>query len=197
MRTTRRLVALALVGTIAYLGVTLVQVWLASRRDGAQRADAIVVLGAAQYNGRPSPVLAARLDHAASLYERGFADVIVVTGGRQPGDRFTEATASAKYLARRGVPDRSIMREVQGRSTWESLSSAARFLAREGRVHVVVVTDPFHAARAGAIADEVGLDAAVSPTRSSPIGGAEEMVHILKETLAVGAGRIVGYRRLT
>ena len=106
-----------------YLSVTFVQVWRAARRDDARPSDAIVVLGAAQYDGRPSPVLAARLDHAIDLYDDGIAPVIVVTGGRQPGDRFTEATAAANYLHDHGVPDDAILRETTGRSSWESLDA--------------------------------------------------------------------------
>ena len=107
----------AILGFFAlYIGITFVQVWLASRHDGAKAADAIVVLGAAQYDGRPSPVLTARLDHALDLWKQGLAPVIVVTGGKRPGDRFTEATASANYLLERGVPDDKILREVQGRT---------------------------------------------------------------------------------
>ncbi len=115
-----------------YLSVTFFQVWRAARRDDARPSDAIVVLGAAQYDGRPSPVLAARLDHALELYEEGVAPMIVVTGGRQDGDRFTEATAAATYLHEHGVPDDAILRETTGRSSWESLSAAARFLKQDG-----------------------------------------------------------------
>ncbi|HEV3402375.1 MAG TPA: YdcF family protein, partial [Acidimicrobiales bacterium] len=97
-----------------YLSVTFVQVWRAAHRDEARPAEAIVVLGAAQFNGKPSAVLRARLDHALSLYRRNLAPVIVVTGGGQPGDRFTEATASANYLLERGVPDEDVLREVSG-----------------------------------------------------------------------------------
>lgn len=106
--------------TVVYLAVTFGQVWWASRRDQARPAQAIVVLGAAQYNGRPSPVLRARLDHATDLWRRRLAPVVVVTGGRQPGDKFTEATASADYLIAHGVPDAQILREVSGRTTWDS-----------------------------------------------------------------------------
>ena len=108
-----------------YLAVTFVQVWRAARRDEAQPAEAIVVFGAAQYDGEPSPVLAARLDHAIELYERGLAPVVVVTGGNQPGDRFTEAAASAKYLLEHGVPDEDVLREVSGTSSWQSLAAVS------------------------------------------------------------------------
>jgi uncharacterized SAM-binding protein YcdF (DUF218 family) len=191
----RLLVAAVLLGFL-YLAVTFVQVWLASRRDQAQPADAIVVLGAAQYNGRPSPVLKARLDHAAALYHRGLSDVIVVTGGKAPGDRFTEASASADYLATRGVAQEHVLRENSGRNSWQSLAGAALFLKRENRTRVLLVSDPFHSARIAAMASELGLHARVSPTRTSPIGGVDRLEHMAKESVEVAAGRIVGYRRL-
>jgi uncharacterized SAM-binding protein YcdF (DUF218 family) len=179
-----------------YLSVTFVQVWRAARRDDARPSDAIVVLGAAQYDGRPSPVLAARLDHALDLYDAEVAPVIVVTGGRQEGDRFTEATAAATYLHDHGVPDDAIMRETNGRSSWQSLQAAARFLKDRDMTDVVLVSDPYHAARIDDIADEVGLDAVTSPTQTSPISGGAEWRRFGTETLRVAAGRIFGYRRL-
>ncbi len=185
-------VALLLVGYVAF---TFVQVWLASRRDGARPAEAIVVLGAAQYNGVPSSILQARLDHAYDLYERGLAPLIVVTGGKQPGDAYTEASASAEYLHRRGVPDEDILREVDGRSSWESLAAASEFLKVRDIHRVLLVSDPFHAFRIDAIASELGLDGHSSPTRSSPITGVSVARHLLRETAAVAVGRVVGYRR--
>lgn len=190
-------VASFLVGVlVVYLAVTFVQVWQASRRDSRPPADAIVVFGAAQYNGRPSPVLRARLDHAKDLYDDGVAELIMVTGGRRAGDRFSEASVGADYLTRGGVDQEAILREVSGRNSWQSLASAANELKKRGRASVVLVSDPFHAARIAAMADELGLDASVSPTRTSPIGGAEEMQHLVRETAAMAAGRIVGFRRL-
>ena len=190
--------AFALLGVVsfAYLAVTAVQVFLASRRDETREVQAIVVFGAAQYDGRPSPVLEARLDHAASLYEDGYAQLIAVTGGRQEGDRFTEATASANYLTSRGVPQEAILREVSGENSWESLAAAAAFLADRDIHRVLLVSDPFHAARTEAMADELGLEAYSSPTRSSPIRGFSEVPHLAKETFAVAAGQLIGFRRL-
>ena len=109
-----------------YLSVTFVQVYHGGTARRARPSHAIIVLGAAQYDGRPSQVLAARLDHAIDLYRRGIAPSIVVTGGKQPGDRFTEAGASANYLHDHGVPDSAILRETTGRTSWESLEAAAR-----------------------------------------------------------------------
>ena len=191
-----RIAALFGVLTFLYLAVTFVQVWMASRRDEARRSDAIVVLGAAQYDGRPSSVLKARLDHAFGLYQDDVAPRIVVTGGRAEGDRFTEATAGATYLHDLGVPDEAILRETNGRSSWESLSASARFLKDADMTRVVLVSDPYHSARIKAIAREVGLDAVTSPTRTSPIKGASEWRRLATETVRVAAGRIFGYGAL-
>ena len=189
-------VTLALVALVVlYLVWTFVQVWLASRQDDARTAEAIVVLGAAQYNGEPSPILKARLDHAASLYHEGLADTVVVTGGKQPGDQFTEATASAQYLIAKGVPDEDILREVDGRSSWESLAAASEFLKERDIRRVLLVSDPFHSYRIQAIASELGLEGHPSPTRTSPITGASSTRHLLRETAAVAVGRIIGFRR--
>jgi uncharacterized SAM-binding protein YcdF (DUF218 family) len=188
--------ALLLAGAVVvYLAVTGVLVWAASRKDQARPAQAIVVLGAAQYNGRPSPDLQARLDHVLLLWGRHLAPVIVVTGGKQVGDQYTEATASALYLEARGVPDASILREVQGRDSWESLSAAAVILRRRGLERVLLVSDPFHDERLEAIAAELRLHGYVSPTRTSPISGSHVVPYMAKETVAVAVGRIIGFRR--
>jgi len=180
---------------VFYVAFTFAQVWMASRRDGAHKAQAIVVFGAAQYNGRPSAVLKARLDHAIDLYHRHDAPYIVVTGGKQPGDNFTEATASADYLHTKGVPDSDILREVSGRSSWQSLASTASFLKTRHIKDVILVSDPFHSLRIGGMASELGLDASTSPTRTSPIKGFNAAEYMGRETVAVAVGRIVGFRR--
>ncbi|MGH9156450.1 MAG: YdcF family protein [Acidimicrobiales bacterium] len=197
-----RLVVLAKVASVLlaslllYFGVTFVQVVMASRRDQAREVQAIVVFGAAQYDGRPSPVLAARLDHAADLYKRGLAARVVVTGGKQAGDRVTEATVSAEYLVRHGVPEPAILREVTGRNSWEQLAAAATFLKRRGITEVLLVSDGFHSARIAAMADELGLTAWTSPTSTSPISGLGTLPYLGKETVAVAAGRLLGFRRM-
>jgi uncharacterized SAM-binding protein YcdF (DUF218 family) len=187
--------ALLLALLVLYVAATFVQVYRSSRDDGAVAADAIVVLGAAQYDGRPSPILQDRLDHALALYEDDFADTIVLTGGRRAGDRFTEATAGYNYLRRQGVPDEALLREVDGTSTWESLAASARFLIARDLTKVVLVTDGYHAKRVGAIADGLGLDASVSPSHSR-LSAASELRHLLRETVAVAVGRVIGYERL-
>ncbi|MBX3314225.1 MAG: YdcF family protein [Actinobacteria bacterium] len=192
--TRRRWLAVLLAVVLAlvlYVGITFVQVWRASEQDQVAKADAIVVLGAAQYDGRPSPVLQARLEHALALYEDGTAPLVVVTGGRQQGDRYTEATTGYNFLREHGVPDDRIRKEVQGRSTYESLAATARFLEAEGLHSVVLVSGPAQSKRMEGIAGEVGLDAQVSPVGADPSFGA-----LAKETLGVSVGRIIGYRRL-
>lgn len=179
-----------------YVGGTFVQVWQASRDDQAQEAGAIVVMGAAQYNGVPSPVFEARLDHGRELYEQGLSDVVVVTGGRQEGDEFSEAQAGALWLEEHGVPEDALRLEVQGRNSWESLAASARFLEDDGIDDVMIVSDPFHSKRLEEIASEVGLEAFVSPTTDSPVTGGAELRAMVRETAAVSVGRVLGYRRL-
>jgi len=192
LRLLAKVVAALVAMLILYLAVTAWQVFRAARTDEASPAQAIVVLGAAQYDGRPSGALAQRLDHALELYEEGFAGIIVVTGGRREGDRFTEAAASAAYLRQHGVPDSALRLEIGGTNSWEQLAAAARFLRREGVTEVVLVSDPWHALRIDAIASEVGLDAHVSPAGRVPV----DFPRLSRETVAVAVGRIIGYRRL-
>jgi uncharacterized SAM-binding protein YcdF (DUF218 family) len=185
------LLALVIVG---YFGVTFVQVWSAARRDASRPAGAIIVLGAAQYNGRPSPVLKARLDHAAELYEAKVAPIVVLTGGRRPGDTFTEASAAAAYLMRAGIPEADLRLESSGTNSWQSLAAAARFLRAEHITSAVLVSSPYHSMRVEQIAGEVGLDGHASPARDAP--DRTTFAHLTHETLAVGLGRVLGYHRL-
>lgn len=189
--------ALAVVALgLLYAVVTALQVWMASRRDQARPVQAIVVLGAAQYNGVPSPDLAARLNQAYDLWHRGLAPTIVVTGGKEPGDSFTEAAAGATYLAGRGVPQAAILREVSGRNSWQSLESTAGFLEARGDRSVLLVSDPYHDLRISLMSSELGLTPYVSPTRSSPLGWRTKAYNYGKETGEVAVGRLIGFRRL-
>ncbi|MGI9614804.1 MAG: YdcF family protein [Acidimicrobiales bacterium] len=188
----------ALVGLVLlYLVGTFVDVWLASRAEfefGAASDDierAAVVLGAAQYNGEPSPVLRSRLEEAARLYENGEVDLVVVTGGRQEADITTEAKTGYDFLREAGIPDDRIRLEVQGASTYESLAATSRFLRSDGVVEVVLVTDRYHAKRSTLIAREVGLEPVVSLTPQSP-----SFERLVQESVAVALGRIIGFRRL-
>lgn len=186
-------VGLLVLLAVSYLAVTFLQVWRASSRDDMSRSDAIVVLGAAQYDGRPSPVLEARLGHALDLYEQGLAPRIVVTGGRQVGDTFTEATSGYNWLRDKGVPDEAILKEVDGHSTFESLQATARFLGARGFDEVLLVSDGYHAMRVAGIAREVGLDPHVSTVNQD----SSSITTLGRETVAVAVGRVIGYGRLT
>jgi uncharacterized SAM-binding protein YcdF (DUF218 family) len=192
----RRVVAGVLALILGYYLVTLFQVWQAGRSDDRRRSQAIIVLGAAQYNGSPSPVFKARLDHAADLYRQGVAPLVVVTGGKQAGDRYTEAGAGAAYLHGTGVPDDAILRETTSRNSWESLAASARFLQARHIRRVVLVSDPFHSLRIRLIAQELGFDAVTSPTRASPISGLDEWLRNASEAVRVALGRIFGFGRL-
>ncbi len=188
---------LAVVGVLVllavlYVGTTFLDVWLTSRQEFSGIAPAAVVLGAAQYDGEPSPVLRGRLDRAAELYFDGSVDIIVVTGGNQEGDVTTEAKASYDYLrTAANVPDEQLRLEVDGTSTYESLAASARFLLDDGIEDVVIVTDPYHARRATLVAEEVGLNPMVSSTDAEVT-----LERLVAETGAVAVGRIISFRRL-
>jgi uncharacterized SAM-binding protein YcdF (DUF218 family) len=187
-------IGLALGGVVVvYLLVTFGQVWWASRHDTGASASAVVVMGAAQYDGHPSPVLKARLDHAAALYHDGRAPMIIVTGGKQPGDRVTQGLTGFDYLREHGVPERAIRVEVQGTNSYEELSAAALIVDQARQPpDVLLVSDPYHALRISQIAEEVGLTPHVSPAHTpSPLRS------MVRETAAVAVGRIIGYRRLS
>ena len=188
---------LVVVGMIAiYLLVTFAQVWNASHDDQHDPADAIVVLGAAQYDGTPSPVLQRRLNHAIELYEADLADVIVVTGGKQQGDRFTEAATGFRYLRQSGVPEADILREEQGENTFSQLAATQRILEDRALASAILVSDDYHAYRLGRIAEEVGFtDVQVSPVGSGLSFGGQTRA-VVRETGAVAIGRIIGFRRL-
>lgn len=181
---------------VGYYLVTLVQVVSAGRSDDVRPVEAIIVLGAAQYDGRPSPQLAARLDHVVELWKGGVAPAVVVTGGNQPGDRFTEAEASARYLVERGVPESTLLSEDRGGNTYESLEAAAELLLSLGLDEVVLVTDPYHAYRSKLIAERVGLTAHLSPTPHSVVTGWTSARRHAVEAAGVAIGRIVGFDRL-
>jgi uncharacterized SAM-binding protein YcdF (DUF218 family) len=138
-------------------------------RDRAKASDAIVVLGAAQYWGKPSPVLRARLDHAVDLWRRGMAPRVVLTGGVGVGDTTSEAAVGRKYILNEGIPDSAILLETTGRTTRESLRSVAVMLRANNFRTVILVSDPFHMLRLDILARRFGLMPYTSPTRSSPI----------------------------
>ena len=207
------LIAVAIcVSFFLYFAATLAQVWVTGRDDsfarGSARVTTIVVLGAAQYDGRPSPQFAARLDHALLLWQRGAADAIVVTGGKQTGDRFTEAESGREYLVARGVPVAAVQVEPRGTSTYESLESVAKLLSEAQtdaapagetdapNMQVVIVSDPYHVLRARLVAGELGLTAEVSATRTGVTRGGGALRRNVREAAGVMIGRVSGFRQL-
>lgn len=134
--------------------------WSSHAQEVRCPVDTLLVMGAAQYDGIPSPAFARRLDRALELYRAGCAERVLVTGGKRPGDRFTEGEAGARYLAGRGVPETALLRETKSRSSFENLRFSRPLVAGE---RLLIVTDDLHAYRTGLLARHLGLDAEVAP----------------------------------
>jgi len=160
-------VLVALCSGVWLVSAAAVLVW--SSRDEARPAEAIVVLGAAQYAGRPSPVLRARLDHALELWDRHLSSLLILTGGTGAGDTTSEAAVGRKYARKHGVPDSSILEENAGRTTSESMRAVAGMLEVRGLQTALLVSDPFHMLRLRILARRFGFTPYTSPTRTSPI----------------------------
>ncbi len=156
-------------------------------QDQARPVGAIVVLGAAQYVGRPSPVLRARLDHAISLFKRQLAPNLIVTGGKGTGDTTSEAAVSGRYAEQRGVPASVILLENTGRTTSQSMAGVAALMRGQHRRDVLLVSDPFHMLRLVIIARKYGLEPYASPTPTSPIAASrvERWKYALGESVKV------------
>lgn len=172
---------IVLLGWVLSLGAVLA--W--ERRDETRAVGAIVVLGAAQYVGRPSPVLRARLDHAIALWHRNLAPTLIVTGGRGTGDTTSEAEVSQRYAVQRGVPITAILLETEGRTTSESMAGVAALMGSRNRRDVLLVSDPFHMLRLTILARRHGLQPYASPTPTSPIAASpvERWKYALSESI--------------
>ena len=168
MRALARLVIAGLIAGIAIGGFTAYRIWDQGNRDERPPADAIVVMGAAQYDGRPSPVFAARLDHAIELFHAGIAPRLIVTGGKREGDRTTEAASARIYAVQHDVPDQAILTEDTSRTTLQSIRGVAGIMQDEGLGSAVFVSDPSHMLRVLRMASDEGITAYGSPTRTSP-----------------------------
>jgi uncharacterized SAM-binding protein YcdF (DUF218 family) len=160
----------------------------------ARPSDAIVVLGAAQYAGRPSPVLKARLDHALGLWKKGMAKRLVLTGGRGTGDTISEAAVGRRYAMRAGVADSAILLENEGRTTSESIATVAAIMSEKKLERAILVSDPFHMLRLQILAKRYGVKSVTSPTRTSPISAnrLEALAYILSESVKVPATIALG-----
>jgi uncharacterized SAM-binding protein YcdF (DUF218 family) len=178
------------IASIVLVGITLGLIALAiinqARQDEAAPAEAIMVLGTAQWDGRPSTTFRARLDHAHDLYRQGYADLVVLTGGTAPGDVYSEAEVGASYLRSLGVPDEHLLSVPVGLNTRESIEAAAAELRTREREHVIMVSDAFHMFRVKQMASNEGLDPLGSPTTTSPIrqGSPAEQHYVVREVFA-------------
>jgi uncharacterized SAM-binding protein YcdF (DUF218 family) len=173
---------------------TALAIWWNARQDSRPTSDAIVVLGSAQYNGVPSSIFEARLEHAIALYEDGVAPMIVTVGGKATGDEFTEAEAGRDYLANAGIPADSLLAVPEGVDTLESMRAVATAFDEHGWTSAVLVTDPWHAMRAERMAEDAGIEADSSPTRQGPAveTRATQFRYILRETAAYLLYRATG-----
>lgn len=186
MKAARILGWVLVAAVLSWLG-SLLAVYFFALRDEARPADAIVVLGAAQYQGKPSPVLRARLDHAIDLYGDSIAPTLILTGGVGVGDTISEAEVGRRYAVEAGVPLKRILIERTGISTEQSMRAVARLMRRRGLTSAVLVSDPFHMLRLRLLAGQLGILSYSSPTRTSPIreGSGEEWRFLVRESLIV------------
>jgi uncharacterized SAM-binding protein YcdF (DUF218 family) len=169
LRALARVIVLVVVVGLALAGYAAYRIWDQGTRDEQRSVDAIVVMGAAQYDGRPSPLFAARLDHAIELFHAGIAPWLIVTGGKQEGDRTTEAASAREYAIGHGVPGQAILAEDHSRTTLQSIRGVAGLMRDEGLATAVFVSDPSHMLRVLRMASDEGIEAFGSPTRTSPL----------------------------
>lgn len=167
--------------------LTAARVWYVARQDERPRSDVIIVLGTAQYDGRPSAIFTARLEHALRLYEEEVAPAVMTVGGARTGDRFSEAEAAAAYLAANGVPREDLVVVGEGSNTQGSIEAAARVMEQRTWESAVLVSDPWHMLRSRTMAREEGIEAVGSPTRQGPAVYTRETQarYIARETAAL------------
>jgi uncharacterized SAM-binding protein YcdF (DUF218 family) len=189
-----RVLGAAVLAVVLVVVSTALAIWWNARQDSRPVSDAIVVLGSAQYNGVPSSIFEARLEHAVRLYEDGVAPVIVTVGGKATGDQFTEAEAGRDYLANAGIPADALLAVPEGVDTLQSMRAVAAAFDERGWTSAVLVTDPWHAMRAERMAEDAGMEAESSPTRQGPAvqTRATQFRYILRETAAYLLYRATG-----
>ena len=189
-----RVVGALVLACVLLVATTTAAIWWTARQDDRSAADAIVVLGSAQYNGVPSSIFEARLEHALALYEAGVAPVVVTVGGKADGDTTTEAEAGRDYLATAGIPEDSLLAVPEGTDTLQSMRVVGAAFADRGWTTAVLVTDPWHAMRAERMAEDSGLEATSSPTRQGPAVQTRgtQVRYILRETAAYLLYRVTG-----
>jgi uncharacterized SAM-binding protein YcdF (DUF218 family) len=187
-------VGVAALAALLVVASTALAIWWTARQDSRPSSDAIVVLGSAQYNGVPSSIFEARLEHAIALYEAGVAGTVVTVGGKADGDQFTEAEAGQRYLSAAGIPDDALLAVPVGVDTLESMRAVSATFTDRGWSSAVLVSDPWHAMRAERMAEDAGLEAESSPTRQGPAvqTRATQFRYILRETAAYLLYRATG-----
>ena len=190
----RRVVIGAVLLALLWVVSVPVRIWWDARQEDHRPSDAIIVLGAAQYNGRPSPVLEARLRKAQALWADDVAPVVVTVGGGAAGDATTEAEAGRDWLTANGMPSDAVVAVAEGDNTQSSLEAVGGVFASEGWQTAVLVTDPWHTFRSRALADSAGIDAVAAPVRSGPVVQTREtqLRYILRESLAYYRWRLTG-----
>jgi uncharacterized SAM-binding protein YcdF (DUF218 family) len=181
---------------VSYVGIAAVSLTWAGTHQYKKTVDAIVVMGAAQYDGVPSPLLESRLQHALDLWKQKQAPVIAVTGGKRPGDRFTEGDTSRRWLTDRGVPVADIIVESVGQSTWESIKNLAPLLNNAEIRSVVVVSSSWHVQRAALSLEDLGFSAHSSASPDGVLSGSTEKSKLIREIAGVSLGRIIGFGTL-
>ncbi|MDT0302081.1 YdcF family protein [Streptomonospora wellingtoniae] len=183
----RWIVALVLLLVLAAPPATWVWVWYTARADERPASDAILVLGASQYNGRPSPIFEARLAHAENLYRAGVAPAVVTVGGNQPGDNYTEGGSGRDWLVEQGVPAADVVAVEEGDDTLKSIEAVSEVFENRDWSSVVIVTDPWHSLRSREMAGDHGMEAATSPSRSGPavIERETQLWYITRETASL------------
>jgi len=180
----------------SYVGIAASSLTRTGTHQDSRVVDAIVVMGAAQYDGVPSPLLASRLQHALDLWKQKQAPVIAVTGGKRVGDRFTEGDTSRRWLTDRGVPAADIIVESVGRSTWESIENLAPLLNNADVRSVVVVSSSWHVQRAALSLEELGFSAHSSASPDGVLSGSSEKSKLIREIAGVSLGRVIGFGTL-
>ncbi|RKS10076.1 uncharacterized SAM-binding protein YcdF (DUF218 family) [Nocardiopsis sp. Huas11] len=183
----RWIVTLLLLAVLAVPPATWGWVWYTARQDDRTPSDAIIVLGASQYNGVPSPVFEARLRQAQELYLEGVAPVIVTVGGKLPDDNFTEAASGRNWLVEVGVPADSVVAVEEGSDTLQSIAAVSEVFAANGWETAILVSDPWHSLRSKQMADDFGIEAGASPARSGPavIERRTQLWYITRETTSL------------
>ena len=184
------------IALVSYVGIAAVTLTWAGTHQYTKTVDAIVVMGAAQYDGVPSPLLASRLQHALDLWKQKQAPVIAVTGGKRAGDRFTEGDTSRRWLTDRGVPAANIIVESVGRSTWESIENLSPLLNNANLHSVAVVSSSWHVQRAELSLEELGFRAHSSASPDGVLSGSSEKSKLIREIAGVCLGRVIGFGTL-